>query len=185
MKKIIILLLLIPFFVNSQNAPKKSNKKAALKTQSTKNKTKTTPKKLSIGSHYKGGVVYELYADGSGGKVFFYVSSDNYNTMQMEVENEYRNGIKCYVADDYELQTLFQMDLIGPNAGDDGWTYLWFMGDRRMSSYSKPYACKAETILNLPQDSNERISKIINYGWEKDRYSGNCKYAVIGIFNLK
>ena len=153
-------------------------------TSKTKPVTKTS-QSLRVGDAYKGGIIYELYQDGSGGELFFYTASGIYNNIQDYLKNYYESGIKCYMADDYDLQQLFRLNLIGPNVGDGSWTTLWFMGDRRMRSYTYPYACKGETILNLSDDSNERISTIIKYGYDVDRYKSKCKYAVIGIFSWK
>jgi hypothetical protein len=141
-------------------------------------------KKIEVGDTYKGGVIYELYGDGSGGKLFYYTVAGTYQDIQDRVKNEYRNGIKLYMADDYDLQQLFQLGLIGPDAGDGRWTNFWFMGDRRMKSFSYPFSCKAETILNLSSDSNERISSIVRFGYAVDRYSSKCYAASVGYFKF-
>ena len=87
------------------------------------------------------------------------------------------------MADDYDLQTLLQLKLIGPEKGDGGWGHLWWMGDRRMVSYGKPFQYTASGILNLPVTSSgtERTAAIIQFGWKADRYDSKALFAIVGI----
>jgi hypothetical protein len=149
-------------------------------------KTTNRPISLKVGDKYKEGIVYEVYDDGSGGKVVFNVLTKVvYNTIMNELEGYKINGIKCYMADDYDLKQLFELGLVGPDAGDGNWNNLWFMGDRRMDSYSYPLACNAKQLLNLSDDSNERVSQIVKYGYKIDRYKPGPYAAIVGIFSLK
>ena len=136
-----------------------------------------------VGDTYKGGVLYEIYGDGSGGKVIFGTASQSYDAAKRYLENHYENGVKCYMADDYDLQTLLQLKLIGPEKGDGGWGHLWWMGDRRMVSYGKPFQYTASGILNLPVTSSgtERTAAIIQFGWKADRYDSKSLFAIMGI----
>jgi TPR repeat protein len=144
------------------------------------------PQRIEIGAKYKGGIIFELYSDGSGGKVFFSVSSGTYDEFRRALDpGYYKEGLKFYMADDYELQKLFQLGLIGPDAGDGSWNSLWWLGERRMISYGKPMAEDAKSILNLPMNSNERTANLAQYGWVQDRYDGKCYAAFFGIFSLR
>lgn len=181
--KILVLIFLCIFslkgFAQKRNSPslkKKHSKSRTLNSQSYN---------LEVGSQYKGGIVYELYNDGSGGKLFFLVSRGNYDEVSRAYSNYSENGIKFYMADDYDLQQLLDLGLIGPDKGDGTWNHLWFMGDRRMASYSYPYALTAKDLINLPKEYNERIAKLVTSCSKIDRYSGKCYFAMIGIFSLK
>lgn len=136
-----------------------------------------------VGDQYKGGTLYEIYADGSGGKVVFFTAANNYDDAQRFLKDHYENGIKCYMADDYDLQTLFQLRLIGPDKGDGTWNNYWWMGDRRMASYGSPFEYTASGILNLPITSsgNERTANILQFGSKADRYNNKAYLAVMGI----
>lgn len=141
-----------------------------------------------IGSYYKGGIVYEVYSDGSGGKLYFFTVSGTFNELMKEIDGGVYNsdGIKYYMADDYDLQKLFQQNLIGPDSYEGStWGHLWWLGTRRMQSYGKPLAYKASGIRDLPTESNARIAKIVQYADAIDRYDGKCRAAIIGIYSLK
>lgn len=140
--------------------------------------------KPKIGSRYKGGIIYKIYEDGSGGKLFFGVSRGTFQDIEDYLKNEYRSGIQCYMADDYDLQLLLQMGLIGPDAGDGTWNHLWYMGNRRVISYLKPVSYTAKDILNLPSDGNERLAEIVKYGSVGNRFEGEKYFAIIGYFKL-
>lgn len=139
---------------------------------------------MQIGSKFKGGTIFKLFSDGSGGKLLFYVASGTFNDAYRKLEVEFKNGIDLSMADDYELQDLFQQGLIGPDVGNGDWNHLWFMSGRRMKSYSRPYACAAKTIVSLPTGYSERISDLVRYAWDMDRYKDECYYAAVGIFKL-
>ena len=148
--------------------------------------TLTSFSQLAIGKKYKGGIIFELYPDGSGGKVCFQVVTGTFNGLTRDLDQGlYSNGIKLYMANDYDLQKLFKLDLIGPNAGDGKWNSLWWMGQRRMISYGKPIAYSAKEIVELSQNSSERVAEIVKYGSVLDRYEGKCYAAYVGIFDLK
>jgi TPR repeat protein len=143
------------------------------------------PQKIEIGARYKGGIIFEIYSDGSGGKVFFSVSIGTFHEFMSALDaGIYKEGIKFSMADDYELQKLFQLGLIGPDAGHGSWNNLWWLGKRRMISYGTPTAQNPKNILDLPMDSNERIADLAQYAWKMDRYDGKCYAAFIGIFSL-
>lgn len=175
--------LIIAFFslilsskdVNGQVKSKSPVKKAA------------PTKPLQVGDLYKGGKIYEIYQDGSGIKVFFGVEGGIYNSIQKSIKKAQDQGLNLYMANDYDLQKLFQLGFINPESNPEhgSWRSLWFMGDRRMASFSYPYAHKASSIRNLSYDSNERIADIVQYAYKIDRYDGECLYALVGIFSLK
>jgi hypothetical protein len=136
-----------------------------------------------VGDRYKGGVLFEIYSDGSGGKVFFASLANSYEVAHNYIKDLYENDVKCYMANDYDLQTLFELKLIGPDRGGNGsWSNFWWMGESRMYSYGKPFMYPASGILNLPKtslgyDRTALISTRFNIG---DRYDGNCWYAIVG-----
>lgn len=194
-----VCLCFLGFVANAQvkqaTTPKKTSTSAPVSKAKTANASIKKPsvkksplkkviKPLEVGDVYKGGVIYELYGDGSGGKVVFKVVKLDYNSSQRALKDNYENGIKCYMASDYDLQKLFQLGYIGPDAGDGTWNHLWFMGERRMASYGYPYALTAENILNLSSDSNERIARIVSVASKIDRYEGKLYWAMVGIFSF-
>jgi len=177
MKLFILIVLSFPSLLLAQTKPKTS--KAPIVKQSFK------PRTLEVGGVYKGGIIFELYEDGSGGKLFFQVAKEKFNTIQDALKDYSENGIKWSMADDYEVQKLLQLGLIGPDKGDGTWKHLWFMSARRMASYTYPYALTAEDILNLPTESNARIANIVQYASKIDRYEMKCYFAAVGIFSLR
>jgi hypothetical protein len=183
MKKIIIIIIII--FIPILSVAQKSTKKSGVSTQSSKKHSATQPKKLKIGGTYKGGIVYELYEDGSGGKVFIRAQTGlTYDESIRNIENKHINGLELYMASDYELQNLFNMGLVGPAKGHGNANQVWFLGERRNAGYEKPYGLTLNEISNLSNDSNERIAYIVEYGSKLDRYRHKCWHAIIGHFSL-
>lgn len=135
-----------------------------------------------VGDSYKGGVLFEIYGDGSGGKVFFAALANSYDVAHNYIKDLYENDVKCYMANDYDLQTLFELKLIGPDRGDGSWSNFWWMGEGRMYSYGKPFMYPASMILDLPKTSlgYDRTAKISNSFNIGDRYDSKCYYAIVG-----
>ena len=156
----------------------------------TTNKKKTTTpssREIKVGDKYNGGTVVELYSDGSGAKIFYGAYSGSYNQASRTVQEleSTKPSITFYIADDRDLQKLFQTGLAGPDAGQGSWGNVWFMGEQRMKSYSKPISCSADIIKNLDEDSNSRIAKLARYGDVEDRWNSKCYFAIMGISSLR
>ena len=135
-----------------------------------------------VGDRYKGGVLFEIYGDGSGGTVFFAALANSYDVAHNYIKDLYENDVKCYMANDYDLQTLFELKLIGPDRGHGSWSNFWWMGEGRMYSYGKPFMYPASRILDLPKTSlgYDRTAKISNSYNIGDRYDSKCYYAIVG-----
>ncbi len=173
-----LLLILISQTVFSQT---KTAKKIVKKSSYTK-QTKTLVE-LKVGDEYLGGTIFEIYEDGSGGKVFYSVMSDKLVAAQMYLER-----VEWSMASDEDLQKIFKLGLINENNCECQWNgNLWFMN--RNLSYSVAYAMTAEDIMNLPDgyyDGAKRTAKIIQYGFKEDGYNGGkCKFLPISTFHGK
>jgi hypothetical protein len=178
--KYILILLLLPVIGISQV------KKKTSPSRSTKQKSVPKTQKIAVGSEYKGGIIYQLYSDGSGGKLLFGARTGmTFHEISRELENITINGITPYMADDYDLQDLYELGLIGPAQGQGTENHIWFLGERRKVSYGKPLGLTLREISNLSRDdSNQRVANIVSYGSELDRWKSKCWHAVIGIFKL-
>jgi hypothetical protein len=178
----LILFLLFISFSNSVFSQTKTAKKV-IKSKSVKPKQiKTEPRvPLNIGDEYLGGIIYKIYEDGSGGRVFYPSRTDKLVDAKVYLETYNKK-----MADDYDLQEIFKMGYINKNNCDCDWSgHLWFM-DRNIT-YSLAYAMKASDIFTLPEGydkSSARTAEIIRYGYETNGYTGGkCYYVPIFMFS--
>jgi uncharacterized protein (TIGR02145 family) len=134
---------------------------------------------LNVGDEYLGGTIFEIYSDGSGGKVFYPVLSDKLVDAKRYLKSE-----DLFMADDYALQKIFKLGLINYKIYGG---VLWFIN--RDISYSEGYGMTAESIIDLPDgyyDGSKRTGEIIRYGFKEDGYyGGKCKYVPMRIFSGK
>lgn len=173
MKRIFITCFLITLSLIALSQKKSKNNTSSRQTQK---------KEYKIGDRHDGGIIYELYADGSGGRIFYnIILSDKYTDAKERLERE-----NLWMADDYDLQKIFKLGYINPNNCGCNWTgHLWFM--KRETSYSKCFTMSAASIMDLPDESSERTARIIQYGSKHDAYSnsaGKCNYLAIKIFAI-